>query len=211
MSSEILKMREKSIKKNLEVIETQLNKGEIGDYAELKEIIDLVNHKIIETGKEIKSINIELTTNNNIKNSSFTKECSKKLEKLKKQFRKLEKKLINNNNDNNKDNIDDLDDERSKSIPYNSFKKLQLATRSTIEMESMTGNILGNLNNQTNQMKGVSSKIGFMNNEIDSSTGIVMKMIGRGNRDKRIIILFALLLSVIIVGVLIYKLINKFK
>ncbi len=209
MSLDILKMREKTIKKNLEIIETQLNKGEIGDYNKLKEVIDIVNHKITETEKEIKSINIELTTNNIKNNNLSTKESSQKLEKLKKQFRKLEKKL-NNNSDNNKDIIDQ-DDERVKSIPYNSFKKLQLATRSTIEMENLTGNILGNLNNQTTQMKGVTSKIGMMNNDIDSSTGIIMKMIGRGNRDKKIIILFGLLLFVIIVGVLIYKLVNKFK
>ena len=209
MSLDILKMREKTIKKNLEIIETQLNKGEIGDYNKLKEVIDIVNHKITETEKEIKSINIELTTNNIKNNNLSTKESSQKIEKLKKQFRKLEKKL-NNNSDNNKD-IMDQDDERVKSIPYNSFKKLQLATRSTIEMENLTGNILGNLNNQTTQMKGVTSKIGMMNNDIDSSTGIIMKMIGRGNRDKKIIILFGLLLFVIIVGVLIYKLVNKFK
>ena len=209
MSLDILKMREKTIKKNLEIIETQLNKGEIGDYNKLKEVIDIVNHKITETEKEIKSINIELTTNNIKNNNLSTKESSQKIEKLKKQFRKLEKKL-NNNSDNNKDYIDQ-DDETVKSIPYNSFKKLQLATRSTIEMENLTGNILGNLNNQTTQMKGVTSKIGMMNNDIDSSTGIIMKMIGRGNRDKKIIILFGLLLFVIIVGVLIYKLVNKFK
>ena len=209
MSLDILKMREKTIKKNLEIIETQLNKGEIGDYNKLKEVIDIVNHKITETEKEIKSINIELTTNNIKNNNLSTKESSQKLEKLKKQFRKLEKKL-NNNSDNNKDIIDQ-DDERVKSIPYNSFKKLQLATRSTIEMENLTGNILGNLNNQTTQMKGVTSKIGMINNDIDSSTGVIMKMIGRGNRDKKIIILFGLLLFVIIVGVLIYKLVNKFK
>ena len=77
-------------------------------------------------------------------------------------------------------------------------------------MESMTGNILGDLNNQSNQMKGVNSKIGMMNEDLDSSTGVLMKMIGRGNRDKRIIILFGLLLFLIIVGLLIYKLINKF-
>ena len=209
MSLDILKMREKTIKKNLEIIETQLNKGEIGDYNKLKEVIDIVNHKITETEKEIKSINIELTTNNIKNNNLSTKESSQKLEKLKKKFKKLEKKL-NNNSDNNKDIIDQ-DDERVKSIPYNSFKKLQLATRSTIEMENLTGNILGNLNNQTTQMKGVTSKIGMMNNDIDSSTGMIMKMIGRGNRDKKIIILCGLLLFVIIVGVLIYKLVNKFK
>jgi len=209
MSAEILKMREKTIKKNLDLIETQLNKGEISDYNKLKEVIDLVNHKILETEKELKLINIELTTNNIKNNILSTKESSQKLEKLKKQLRKLEKKLNNNSDINNKDYIDQ-DDERAKSIPYNSFKKLQLARRSTIEMENMSGNILGNLDDQTTQMKGVTSKIGMMNSDIDSSTGVLMKMIGRGNRDKKIIILFGLLLFIIILGVLIYKLVSKF-
>ena len=208
MTSEILIMREKTIKKNIENIETQLNKGEICEINSLKDIIDYANHKITESEKELKLINIELTTNN-VKNNHFnSNECSQKLKELKKRLRKLEKKF-NNNIDNIKDNIEQ-DDETAKSIPYKSFKKLQLATRSTIEMENMTGNILGNLNNQTNQMKGVTSKLGFMNDDIDTSSGILTKMIGRENRDKRIIILFGLFLSLCIAGLLIYKLIDKF-
>lgn len=202
-------MREKTIKKNIENIETQLNKGEICDIHALKDIIDFANNKITESEKELKLINIELTTNN-IENNYFNpNECTQKLKELKKRLRKLEKKF-NNSNDTIKDNIDQ-DDETAKSIPYKSFKKLQLATRSTIEMENMTGNILGNLNNQSNQMKGVTNKLGLMNSDIDSSSGILTKMIGRGNRDKKIIILVGLFLCVCIVALLLYKIINKFK
>ena len=209
MNSEILHMREKTIKKNIENIETQLNKGEICDIHALKDIIDFANNKITESEKELKLINIELTTNN-IENNYFNpNECTQKLKELKKRLRKLEKKF-NNSNDTIKDNIDQ-DDETAKSIPYKSFKKLQLATRSTIEMENMTGNILGNLNNQSNQMKGVTNKLGLMNSDIDSSSGILTKMIGRGNRDKKIIILVGLFLCVCIVALLLYKIINKFK
>ena len=209
MSSEILFMREKTIKKNIENIETQLNKGEICDILSLKEIIDLANNKINESEKELKLINIELTTNN-LKNNFFNpSECSHKLKDLKKRLRKLEKKL-NNSHYKIKDNIDQ-DDETARSIPYKSFKKLQLATRTSIEMENMTGNILGNLNDQTNQMKNVKNKIGLMNSDIDSSSGILTKMIGRENTDKRIIILFGLFLCICILGLLIYKIINKFR
>jgi len=204
MSSEILKMREKTIKKNLDIIENQLNKGEIGYYNVLKNVVESVNHKIIETEKEIKLINIELTTNNYKINTS---ENSQKLETLKKQYRRLEKKL--SNEVENKKDIADQDDETAKSIPYNSFKKIQMARRSTIEMESMTGNILGDLNNQSSQMKGVTSKIGLMNNDLDSSSGVIMKMAGRRNRDKKIIILFGILLCLIVCGILIYKIIDK--
>ena len=208
MSSDILIMREKTIKKNIESIETQLNKGEICDVDSLKDIIDYSNHKISETEKELKLINIELTMNN-IRNHDFnSKECSQKLKELKKRLRKIEKKF-NNNIDNIKEN-NDQDEETAKSIPYKSFKKLQMATRTSIEMENMTGNILGNLNDQSNQMKGVTSKLGLMNNDIDSSSGILTKMIGRENRDKKIIILVALFLIICIISLLIYKLINKF-
>ena len=209
MSSDILLMREKTINKNIENIEVQLNKGEICDINGLKDIIDYANNKITESEKELKLINIEITTNN-IQNNFFNpNECSIKLKELKKRLRKLEKKY-HNSNDSAKDNIDQ-DDETAKSIPYKSFKKLQLATRSTIEMESLTGNILGNLNNQSNQMKGVTNKLGLMNNDIDSSSGILTKMIGRGNRDKKIIVLVALFFCVCIIALIIYKLINKFK
>ena len=209
MSSEVVLLREKTIKKNIENIETQLNKGEICDVNSLKEIIELVSHKISESEKELKLINIELTTNNVGKNLFNQKECSQKLKELKKRLRKLEKKF-NNNNDTFKDHLDQ-DDETAKSIPYKSFKKLQLATRSTIEMESMTGNILGDLNNQSNQMKGVTNKIGLMNNDIDYSSGILTKMLGRENRDKRIIILIGLFFFICIIALIIYKLLHKFK
>ena len=216
MSSEILLIREKTIKKNLENIETLLNKGEICEIQDLKEIIDLANNKITESEKELKLINIELTTNNflififQLKNDFFDpNECSHKLKDLKKRLRKLEKKF-NSNHETLKDNIDQ-DDETAKSIPFKSFKKLQLATRTSIEMENMTGNILGNLNNQTNQMKNVKNKLGLMNSDIDSSSGILTRMIGRENTDKRIIILVGLFLCICILALLIYKIINKFK
>ena len=49
-------MREKTIKKNIENIETQLNKGEICEINSLKDIIDYANHKITESEKELKLI-----------------------------------------------------------------------------------------------------------------------------------------------------------
>ena len=208
MTSEIVLLREKTIKKNIENIETQLNKGEICDVNSLKDIIELVSHKISESEKELKLINIELTTNN-YKNNFFNQnEYSRKLKELKKRLKKLEKKY-NSNNNTFRDNIDQ-DDETAKSIPYKSFKKLQLATRSTIEMENMTGNILGNLNNQSNQMKSVTNKIGLMNNDMDYSSGILTRMLGRESRDKKIIVLVGLFFCICTLVLITYKLINKF-
>ena len=106
---------------------------------------------------------------------------------------------------------DDIDDDTSQSMKYNTFHKLQLATRTSIEMENMSGNILGDLNNQTNQMKGVSSKIGLINDDIDTSNSILGKMFRRQGRDKKIIIICGITLMLIFLGTLAYKIINKFK
>jgi len=210
MSDDSHRMRERIIMKNLDNIEMELNKGKIGDYSCLEKIIKNIRIKIEETEKEIKAYNIEETTIDSIKNKNFnSKNCTKKLENYKKQFLELEAKLKKIN----EDDIEkiDQDDERAKSIHYNSFKKIQYATRATIEMENMSGNILNNLNNQSSQMKGVTNKINLTNNDLDTSSGIVTKMIGNVNRDKRIIIIFGLILSIIIIGLFIYKLINKFR
>ena len=102
------------------------------------------------------------------------------------------------------------EEDTSQSIRFNSFNKLQLATRSTIEMENMSGNILGDLNNQSSQMKNVSSKIGLINEDIDTSNGILTKMFSRQNRDKKIIIIFGVILLLAFLGTLTYKIVNKF-
>ena len=82
--------------------------AEICDINALKDIIDFVEHKISESEKELKLINIELTTNN-IKNNFFNiNECSQKIKDLKKRLKKIEKKF-NNNTDSIKDNLDQDD------------------------------------------------------------------------------------------------------
>ena len=78
-------------------------------------------------------------------------------------------------------------------------------------MENMSGNILGDLNNQSNQMKGVSSKIGLINNDIDSSNSILNKMFSRQNRDKKVIIILGVILIFTFLSTLSYKIINKFR
>ena len=78
-------------------------------------------------------------------------------------------------------------------------------------MENMSGNILGDLNNQSNQMKNVSSKIGLINDDIDTSNNILGKMFSRQGRDKKIIIIFGVILLLIFLGTLTYKIIHKFK
>ena len=147
--------------------------------------------------------------NNN--DQTKTNTLQRKLTDSKKRWKKLKEKIKNLKKNNTMTPLSAEEEDTSASIRFNSFNKLQQATRSTIEMENMSGNILGDLNNQSSQMKNVSSKIGLINEDIDSSNNILNKMFSRQSRDKKIIIIFGLILLLAFIGTLAYKIIVKFK
>ena len=205
---------ENELRKDFDKLDSLNNQAEISNDKELNSIVEQMSDAISKLEKTLKDYNI-YSNLNNTSDQSKTKDIQKKLSENKKKFKKLKEKLKaikKNNNQSNEISInEDGDDDTSHSIKYNTFHKLQLATRSTIEMENMSGNILGDLNNQTNQMKGVSSKIGLINDDIDTSNTILGKMFRRQGRDKKIIIICGITLLLIFFGTLAYKIINKFK
>ena len=205
---------ENELRKDFDKLDSLNNQAEISNDKELNSIVEQMSDAISKLEKTLKDYNI-YSNLNNTSDQSKTKEIQKKLSENKKKFKKLKEKLKalkKNNNNQNQDSInDDIDDDTSQSMKYNTFHKLQLATRTSIEMENMSGNILGDLNNQTNQMKGVSSKIGLINDDIDTSNTILGKMFRRQGRDKKIIIICGITLMLIFLGTLAYKIINKFK
>ena len=204
---------ESIINKNMNQLETLDSKAKISDEKELNLIVEQMGQTISNTEKAVKDLSIYNVMNNN-NDQTKTNTLQRKLTDSKKRWKKLKEKLKvvkkNNNNINSiKDEIEEKDS--SQNIRFNSFNKLQEATRSTIEMENMSGNILGDLNNQSNQMKNVSSKIGLINDDIDSSNNILNKMFSRQSRDKKIIIIFGMILFLIFIGTLTYKIVIKFK
>ena len=205
---------ENELRKDFDKLDSLNNQAEISTDKELNSIVEQMSDAISKLEKTLKDYNIYSNLNNK-SDQSKTKDIQKKLSENKKKFKKLKEKLKaikKNNSQSNEISInEDGDDDTSHSIKYNTFHKLQLATRSTIEMENMSGNILGDLNNQTNQMKGVSSKIGLINDDIDTSNSILGKMFRRQGRDKKIIIICGITLMLIFLGTLAYKIINKFK
>ena len=205
---------ENEIRKNFNEIDTLDSKAEISDDKELHTIVEQMGVAISGAEKTIKDYNIYNVMNNS-NDQNKTKEIQTKLLDSKKRWKKLKEKLKllkKQHNNNNSINIDDEDNsDSSQSLRFNSFNKLQLATRTSIEMENMSGNILGDLNTQSSQMKNVSSKIGLINEDIDTSNNILTKMFSRQNRDKKIIIIFGLILFLALLGTLINKIINKFK
>ena len=204
---------ENEIRKNMNQIDTLNSTAEISnDGKELHALVDQMGEAINNTEKNIKDYSIYNMMNNN-NDQTKTKPLERKLTDSKKRWKKLKEKLkVLKKNHNNINSINqETDEESAQSIRFNSFNKLQQATRSTIEMENMSGNILGDLNNQSSQMKNVSSKIGLINDDIDSSNSTLNKMFNRQSRDKKIIIIFGVVLLLIFLGTLTYKIINKFK
>ena len=203
---------ENEIRKNMNHIDNLNSQAEISDGKDLNLIVDQMGEAISNTEKTVKDYSIYNVMNKN-NDQTKTNTLQRRLTDSKKKWKKLKEKLklLKNNNNNIKPLNEDADDETSQSIRFNSFNKLQQATRSTIEMENMSGNILGDLNNQSSQMKNVSSKIGLINDDIDSSNNILNKMFSRQSRDKKIIIIFGLILFIIFLGTLTYKIIVRFK
>jgi hypothetical protein len=77
-------------------------------------------------------------------------------------------------------------------------------------MESMTGDILGDLNNQSEKMRGVKSKLGVMDTDLNSSNSLLGNIIGKQNDDMKVIIIVGGVLSLIIICYLLYKIIRLF-
>ena len=205
---------ENEIRKDFDKLDSLNSQADISQEGDLNSIVEKMGEAISKAEKTVKDYNIYNNLNNN-STQNKTKEIQKKLTDNKKRWKKLKEKLklLKKNNNKNDDNTlnDEGDDDTTNSIKYNTFNKLQLATRSTIEMENMSGNILGDLSNQSNQMKGVSSKIGLINDDIDVSNSVLGKMFSRQGRDKKIIIIFAIFLILVFLGTLAYKIVNKFK
>ena len=202
---------EKEIRKNMNELDTLNYKAEFSDEKELFIIVEQMGDLISTTEKTVKDYNIYNVMNNN-NDQTKSKEIQKQLSDNKKRWKKLKEKLKQIDKKNiNSINVEGEQEDSSQSLRFNSFNKIQLATRSTIEMEDMSGNILGDLNNQSSQMKNASSKIGLINEDLDTSNNIIIKMFNRQSRDKKIIIIFGLILLIAFLGTLTYKIIIKFK
>ena len=157
-----------------------------------------------DTEKKIK--NYQISTD--YSNSSKIKEFQNKYQYYKNKFRSLNDK--NNNKINNDYNSFINRDDPTQGLTSNSFNKIQLATKSTFEMENMTGNILGDLNNQTEVMKGVKTKLNKMDTDLNTSNSLLGSTIGKQNDDMKIIIIVGSILCFIILCYLLFKIGKKF-
>ena len=202
-NNDLSSMHEKDIRKNFINLDTLISNIKFSDKSNKSNLLSQADKLIKDTETKIK--NYQISTE--YSDTSKIKEFQKKLQSYKKKINTVSKDNSNYKSSNN--NYYNRDDD-TQNLTSNSFNKIQLATRNTIEMESMTGDILGDLNNQSEKMKGVKSKLGVMDTDLNSSNSLLGNIIGKQSDDMKVIIIVGCILSFIIICFLMYKIIRLF-
>ncbi len=192
--SDILEIYVKKIRNNLDNLGNKFAQLELCSHNEIKRIIKEIEEIINNIDNLMKNFSIELIMNQTSSNeiNNFRESLSKYKLKLKK-IKEEDKKEINNNKY--------LDE----NIQFNSFNKLKKATKISLEMQNMTGNILGDLNIQSDKMKNVHFKINEMNDDLSSSTSLLTGMNLRERRNQYTIIVFGIFLFLIFISICFIK------
>ena len=206
MSYDVSQLHENEINKNFDKLESLVAKSSICEENYLLELSKQMDQLLKDTEKRIK--NYQISTD--YSNSSKIKEIQNKFYKYKSKYRSINNKIKNNKDLNGDYGFYNNRDDPTQGLTSNSFNKIQLATRNTIEMENMTGNILGDLNNQTEMMKGVKTKLSGMDTDLNTSNNLLSSIIGKQNDDMKVIIIVGSILFLIIIIFLIYKIVRLF-
>jgi len=200
-NNDLPSMHESEIRKNFSNLDTLISNIKFSEESNKKNLLSQTEKLIKET--EIKIKNYQISTE--YSDSSKIKDFQKKFQSYKKKINSLSNEDFSNKSYNYYNRDDD-----TQNLTNNSYNKIQLATRNTIEMESMTGDILGDLNNQSEKMRGVKSKLGVMDTDLNSSNSLLGNIIGKQNDDMKVIIIVGGVLSLIIICYLLYKIIRLF-
>ena len=200
-NNDLPSMHESEIRKNFSNLDTLISNIKFSEESNKKNLLSQAEKLIKET--EIKIKNYQISTE--YSDSSKIKDFQKKFQSYKKKINSLSNEDFSNKSNNYYNRDDD-----TQNLTNNSYNKIQLATRNTIEMESMTGDILGDLNNQSEKMRGVKSKLGVIDTDLNSSNSLLGNIIGKQNDDMKVIIIVGCVLSLIIICYLLYKIIRLF-
>ena len=89
--------------------------------------------------------------------------------------------------------------------------KLQEARRVLANTEDMGNKIIMNMDDQTNTMKNLNTKVKTMNGELDESNNILNKMKSRMKKNKKIIIYLSIVLLITLIIIFVYKFLKLYK
>ena len=211
--SEILTTYENSFRKNEEKINSNYNQlnlsfgieSNIDKIKLLQEIESLIN----DQENIIKQMEYEISSLLNQEDyDAFSNKMISYKQNLKinkNTYQEMEDKinkeiLIGNNEQNLSKGL--LKNEQTN---YIGSLKLQEAKRILANTEDMGNKIVVNMDDQTNTMKNLNTKVKNMNGELDESNTILNKMKARMKKNKKIIIYLSIILFITLIIILGYK------
>ena len=212
MSSDVIEIYELNLQKNYDLLDTQISKSMIYEDEYLPPIIKIMDNLLSQISKTTKDYTVALNLTNTIKSPILSykikraednlKSYTKKVEDIKEKEKNKAVKIIN---------IPEYENNISKQKDrYDTFSKMNQAIRTSYEIENISGNVLLNLNEQSNTMKNDIQKIGNLNGDLESSKDYLNSMINKENYDRKIILIFGFVLSMITILILIFKIYYKF-
>ena len=183
--------------------------------SETGEKIDLIESDLKEVQKLLKNLEIEVAGESPVSDIYLiVKNYKNGYNQYIKRFRKEKEKYQNSiksvslgiNSDNTmKNNI------KNDEIAYNSFNKLENARRISIEMDSLGHDVMRDMYDQSEIMKGINSKIGNVSNDLSSSTTLISEMQKIKRRNKMIIYLYGGFLILLFLIIAFFRIYPKFK
>ena len=214
MNSDIIQIYEANLYKNYNLLDSEISKSQICEEECLEIIIDSIDNLYSLISKKTKDYVIGLTLidnkKDNFKNgSNKIKNAELKLKDYQKKIKNIKEKHKKKKIQKKEATIEYAKDDKTQKIEYDSFNKLSQAITVTAQIENNSGNILVDLNGQTNIMKDGVRKIGTMNEDLDNSKTYINKMISRQNYDNKIIIYVGLFLFMICLLIFLYKIYSK--
>ena len=219
--SEILSEYEKSLKKNEERINTNFKQLTLSlgiesdiDKPKLMQETELL---ISEQEKIIKQMEYELGSL--VNRGEFYEAFSNKMISYRQNL-KINKNTYSEIEDkiSKKEALSGINDQslnkgliNNEQNNYIGSLKLQEARRVLANTEDMGNKILVDMNDQSNNMKNINSKVKTMNMELDESNNILNKMKSRIKKNKKIILYLSIVLFITLIIILAYKYLKKMK
>ena len=216
--SELLSTYEKSFRKNEEKINSNfkqltLSLGIESDI-DKKKLMNEIESLIGEQEKILKQMEFETSSLINQEDyEAFNNKMTSYRQNLrinKNTFHEMEDKINNKEviTGNNEQNLSKglLKNEQTN---YLGNLKLQEARRVLANTEDMGNKIMVNMDEQSNTMKKLNTKVKTMNVELDESNNILNKMKSRVKKNKKIIVYLSIIFFVTLILVFTYKYFKK--
>lgn len=203
--SELIEIYSTNIENNITMINSKIAECDLCSSSQYEAALKEIDALIKETDKIVKNYEIEITMNSIANNKLSEYRSVLSINKTKLNKLKLDLKKDTEEEESSKEKLINPNEE----LAYNSFNKLQRATRATIEMENMSNGILVDLDNQSGQMKNVNVKLGDMTDQLSSSSNLLGEMLKNTNRNQLYIIAMGITLFVIFIVVLTVKIAMK--